>query len=94
MNLLLIGSAFLGAAAFGPGPEAPKAPVETVAETTTSAPATREPRQKSTPGTAPSQKTAAVRPGEFPDRGWMTREINVDQKTGQTTEINVIGFAD
>jgi hypothetical protein len=88
MNAILLGGVFLGAALLGAG--VPKALVEAV-----SAPAQQQPVQK--PGQnvePPVQRTAEAPSGESPDRGWMTREIHVDQKTGETTEVSVIGFAD
>ena len=92
MNLLLVGGAFLGAMLSGP--DVPKAPVEKAkVETTTSQPA-QPPAEKSAPRAEPVQKTAQTPAAATEDRGWMTREISVDQKTGETTEISVIGFAD
>ena len=88
MNVILLGGVFLGAAFLGPG--VPKAPAETV-----SAPAQQQPVQKPTQKVEPPvQRAAEALPTESPDRGWMTREIHVDQKTGETTEVSVIGFAD
>jgi hypothetical protein len=81
MNLLLIGGAFLSAMLSAP--DAPKGPVEKAGVgTTISQPA---------PRAGPVQKAPAA---AHEDPGWMTREIIVDQKTGETTEISVIGFAD
>lgn len=90
MNFILIGGAILGAMVLGPdGPDSPKAPVET----TISAPA-QQPAEKPAPRAGAVQKTAQTPVGEPEDRGWMTRELSVDRKTGETTEVSVIGFAD
>jgi hypothetical protein len=93
MNLLLIGGVFLGAA-LGPGAEVPKAPVEMVAETTASAPESQASRPKPVPKAEAAQKAAEAHPAQTSDRGWMTRDTYVDQKTGETIEVSVIGFAD
>ena len=93
MNLILIGGAFLGAMFMGPDePDASKARVEktsTAAVEQTAHPPARQPAQKTRPLTTTTQNPDSER-----DRGWMTREITIDRKTGETTEISVIGFAD
>ena len=87
MNLLLIGGALLGA--MFAGPDAPKAPVETMISASAQQAARMPARIPE-----PAQKTAQSPRKEPEDRGWMTRELSVDRKTGETTEISVIGFAD
>ena len=91
MNLLLIGGALLSAMLSGP--DAPKGPVGKAGVGTTTSQPAHQPAEKSAPRAEPIQKTAQA-PAAPQDRGWMTREIIVDQKTGETTEISVIGFAD
>jgi hypothetical protein len=87
MNAIILGGVFLGAAFLAPG--APREPLETKI----SAPAqpAQKPAQKVEP---PVQRAAEAPSDESPDRGWMTRDIHVDQKTGETTEVSVIGFVD
>ena len=86
MNFLLVGGAVLSAILLSP--DAPKAP----AETTVSAPVQQPASQPQNPESP--QKAAQAPTKKSEDRGWMTRETSVDQKTGETTEISVIGFAD
>ena len=89
MNLIFVGGMFLGAVFSGP--EASQTPVEKASlEATISQPA----QLPGAPDTSAVQRTARGPAAAPTDRGWMRRETSVDQKTGATTEINVIGFAD
>ena len=88
MNLILLGGALLAALLSGPGFTG--ATVETRTPTALQRPV----GQPAEAEPAPAQKTAQAPVGAADDRGWMTRELSVDRKTGETTEINVIGFAD
>ncbi|HEY7798329.1 MAG TPA: hypothetical protein VIA80_06170 [Hyphomonadaceae bacterium] len=88
MNLLVIGGAFLGALLSNSA--SPEAPLETPISSTVEQHAQKNP----VPRTEPAQRTALPPASASENRGWMTRELRVDQKTGDTTEIRVIGFTD
>jgi hypothetical protein len=87
MNLLVIGCAFLGALLSNPA--SPEALLETPTSSTVEQHAQENPLPRSEPAQGTAQPSAS---SEY--RGWMTRELRVDQKTGDTTEIRVIGFTD